>query len=283
VVVTDCIGVLEAELENLQDKMPHKGSDVLNGTVRDSKERSREKGSDGEAVGRTKDKSDKTKEVQLTSIVKELELLKSMIKTATLNELFIPNKKTHKSKWAEGLKTATSFSSDIDDVDIISIMMLQDIEDSWKILLLLGIGVFTKHKSIEYTEIMKRLADTQKLFLIIADSDYIYGTNYQFCHGYLSKDLFLTQEKIIQALGRIGRNNIQQEYSARFRDDEHVKMLFRKTASESKPEVINMNKLFNSKNVVWDIETLSYIELPEEDPVENGDSNGKDDEDSDEY
>jgi hypothetical protein len=95
--------------------------------------------------------------------------------------------------------------------------------------------------------------------------------------------LFLTQEKIIQALGRIGRNNIQQEYSARFRDDEHVKMLFRKTASESKPEVINMNKLFNSKNVVWDIETLSYIELPEEESVANGYSNGEDDEDSDEY
>ena len=157
-------------------------------------------------------------------------------------------------------------------------MMLQDIEDSWKILLLLGIGVFTKHKSIEYTEIMKRLADTQKLFLIIADSDYIYGTNYQFCHGYLSKDLFLTQEKIIQALGRIGRNNIQQEYSARFRDDEHVKMLFRKTASESKPEVINMNKLFNSKKVVWDLETLSYIELPEEESDANGEEDGDDDE-----
>ena len=34
---------------------------------------------------------------------------------------------------------------------------------------------------------MKRLADEQKLYLIIASSDYIYGTNYQFCHGYLSK------------------------------------------------------------------------------------------------
>jgi hypothetical protein len=283
------INILEAELEILQDKMPHKGEDVLGGTVRDRKERSREKGSDGENIVRSKDKNDKTNAVQLTSIVKDLDLLKSMIKTATLNELFVPNKKAHRSKWAEGLKTATSFSSDIDDIDIISIMMLQDIEDSWKILLLLGIGVFTKHKSIEYTEIMKRLADTQKLFLIIADSDYIYGTNYQFCHGYLSKDLFLTQEKIIQALGRIGRNNIQQEYSARFRDDEHVKMLFRKTASESKPEVINMNKLFNSKNVVWDIDTLSYIELPEEEEesVANGDGNkyenGEDDEDSDEY
>jgi hypothetical protein len=147
-------------------------------------------------------------------------------------------------------------------------MLLTDVDDCWKILLLLGVGVFTTHESIEYTEIMKRLADEQKLFLIIADADYVYGTNYQFCHGYLSKDLDLTQEKIIQALGRIGRNNIQQEYSARFRDDEHVKMLFRKTPSESKPEVINMNLLFNSRTVVWDLQSSTYNYLVEDEDVE---------------
>jgi hypothetical protein len=38
---------------------------------------------------------------------------------------------------------------------------------------------------------MKKLADEQKLYMIIASSDYIYGTNYQFCHGFLSKDLNL--------------------------------------------------------------------------------------------
>jgi hypothetical protein len=142
-------------------------------------------------------------------------------------------------------------------------MLLKDVEDSWKILLLLGIGVFTQHKSSSYTEIMKTLADQQKLYLIIADSDYIYGTNYQFCHGYLSKDLELTQEKIIQALGRIGRNNIQQEYSARFRDNAQIATLFTRFNSEDKPEVINMNQLFNSKNVKWN--GNEYIELPEED------------------
>ena len=31
-------------------------------------------------------------------------------------------------------------------------------------------------------DIMKKLAEEQKLYLIIASSDYIYGTNYQFCH-----------------------------------------------------------------------------------------------------
>ena len=73
---------------------------------------------------------------------------------------------------------------------------------------------------------MKTMADEQKLYMIIASSDYIYGTNYQFCHGYLSKDLNLTQEKIIQAMGRIGRNNIQQNYTLRFRDDAQIMKLF---------------------------------------------------------
>ncbi len=91
---------------------------------------------------------------------------------------------------------------------------------------------------------MKKLAIQQKLYMIIAESDYIYGTNYQFSHGYLSKDLVLTQEKIIQAIGRIGRNNIQHDYSIRFRDDSKFRQLF--MTELVKPEVINMNRLFNS-------------------------------------
>jgi hypothetical protein len=161
-----------------------------------------------------------------------------------LNETFIPNRAAHIKKWAEHMDTKSVFTSDIDEDTVIRIMMLTDVIDSWKVMLLLGIGVFTNHKSITYTEIMKKLADEQKLYMIIADSDYIYGTNYQFCHGYLSKDLMLTQEKIIQALGRIGRNNIQQQYSVRFRDDEQIKKLFYE--EQDKMEVCNMNRLFNN-------------------------------------
>ena len=85
----------------------------------------------------------------------------------------------------------------------------------------MGIGVFKNHDSITYTEIMKELAEKQKLYLIIASSDYIYGTNYQFCHGVIGKDINnMTQQKTIQSLGRIGRGNIQQSYTVRFRDDE---------------------------------------------------------------
>jgi len=194
---------------------------------------------------------DKSNDANLSKLREQREILRGMVKRTSIDDIFVPNKLPHLQKWAIGLYTNRAFTSNIDEDIVSSIMLLNDVDDSWKVLLLLGIGVFTEHKSSSYTEIMKKLADTQKLYLIIADSDYIYGTNYQFCHGYLSKDLILTQEKIIQALGRIGRNNIQQEYSARFRDDSQINILFKKFNSEEKPEVINMNCLFNSKNVKW--------------------------------
>lgn len=203
----------------------------------------------------------------IEKIRNQIEELKGMVKSASLNDIFIPNTLAHLEKWATGLNTKAAFTSSIDEQSIMSIMLLKDVQDSWKVLLLLGIGVFTEHKSIAYTEIMKKLADKQQLYLIIADSDYIYGTNYQFCHGYLSKDLNMTQEKIIQALGRIGRNNIQQEYSARFRDDDQIKTLFTKFRSEDKPEVLNMNILLNSKNLRWD--GSNYIEVAENEEETN--------------
>jgi hypothetical protein len=139
-------------------------------------------------------------------------------------------------------------------------MALNGVENTWKVLLMMGIGVFINHENITYTEIMKRLADEQKLYMIIASSDYIYGTNYQFCHGFLSKDLNLTQEKLIQAMGRIGRNNIQQTYTVRFRDDEQIMKLF--TSETDKPEIINMNRLFNTRKVVWQNDT--YVEIADD-------------------
>lgn len=187
---------------------------------------------------------DGTSKSDISKLSNEISMLKSNVKSASLNDTFIPNKHHHISKWAEGLNTSGAFTSSIEESVVNEIMSLYGIEDSWKVLLLMGIGVFTNHKNIRYTEIMKKLADEQKLYMIIASSDYIYGTNYSFCHGYLSKDLNLTQEKIIQALGRIGRNNIQQDYTLRFRDNEHINKLF--TSETDKPEIRNMNILFSS-------------------------------------
>lgn len=228
------------------------------------------------------DMIERTDDNNIVKMRDTLEELKKMVKSATLNDVFVPNKLAHLGIWAENVKTDTknAFTSNIDEATISSIMLLKDVDDSWKVLLLLGIGVFTEHKSIAYTEIMKKLADKQLLYLIIADTDYIYGTNYQFCHGYLSKDLNMTQEKIIQALGRIGRNNIQQEYSARFRDDAQINTLFTSFRSDEKPEVLNMNMLFNTANIKWD--GTDYVEIADtSNSTNNTNDNNNSDSDSD--
>ena len=255
---------IEKELEFEETRMELNSS---SGSCDNSKEAKKLQGKkDKKSSSKAFDKLlDRTTDKTITKLREEITTLKGMIKNARLDDMFIPNRLAHLDKWAKTLNTSGAFTSKIEESIIVSIMLLKDVEDSWKILLLLGIGVFTQHKSSSYTEIMKTLADQQKLYLIIADSDYIYGTNYQFCHGYLSKDLELTQEKIIQALGRIGRNNIQQQYSARFRDNSQITTLFTRFNSEDKPEVINMNELFNCKNIKWNgTEYLEEEELKEE-------------------
>ena len=198
----------------------------------------------------------------MSGINTEINSLRTMIKPTSLNDTFVPNKEEHKKKWAFDFDTKDSFTSNIDEHIVNEIMMLDKIDDSWKVLLMMGIGVFINHDNIKYTEIMKKLADEQKLFMIIANSDYIYGTNYQFCHGYIGKDLNLTQEKIIQAMGRIGRNNIQQTYTIRFRNDKQILKLF--TSETEKPEIINMNKLFNSHKILWEDGKYKMVNEDEE-------------------
>tara|TARA_B100000900_G_scaffold241591_1_gene205477 strand:- start:23741 stop:26131 length:2391 start_codon:yes stop_codon:yes gene_type:complete len=168
--------------------------------------------------------------------------LKSKINRIELPKKYIPNSKFHIKYWAEDKDTSNVFTSDIDDNTVSEIMYL-NINKEWKILLLMGIGVFVKHPDKKYMDIMKKLASEQKLYLIIASSDYIYGTNYQFCHGYLSKDLNnMTQEKMIQAFGRVGRSSSQSNYTLRIRNNELILKLY--TKDTNKPEVRNMNILF---------------------------------------
>lgn len=190
---------------------------------------------------------------EMKQLMEKIKQLQSMIKQVALNEMFVPNSQEHLKRFGymkHGIRTMSlmnfPFTSNITEDDVEKIMLVQDIEDEYKLLLLMGIGVFDNHKSRVYTEIMKQMAENQQLYLIIASSDYIYGTNYQFCHGYLGKDLEnMTQEKCIQALGRIGRTKLQQDYSIRFRDNALLKELFQKVPDEKKIEVLNMNKLFS--------------------------------------
>jgi len=192
-----------------------------------------------------KSRSDKTERVKKDpkeeAQLLKCEFLRSELKRIRLGLDFIPNSKEHLKIWnVEHVKTA--FSSSIDDAIVEKIMLLE-VAPNWKFLLLMGIGVFAKHACDDYVAIMKDLALKQKLYLIIASTDYIYGTNYQFCHGYIGKDLEnMTQEKLIQSAGRTGRSELRKDYSLRLRSDAMINTLFKK--SENKVEVNNMNKLF---------------------------------------
>jgi hypothetical protein len=178
--------------------------------------------------------------------------LKSKMKLITLNKRYIPNSKEHLNKWHKN-DGNNYFTSDVDE-DTMEDIILLNMPKEWKILLMMGVGVFQEYdsKSLDkkelkdikkYSEIMKKLAEKQKLYLIIASSDYIYGTNYQFCHGYLSKDLLnMTQEKMIQAFGRIGRQSTQMDYTIRLRNDDLIDRIL--LPEKDKMEVINMNALF---------------------------------------
>lgn len=229
--INERIRILEKEIEDEHEKNLNKCSNAADAS----------KMSDGKMA--------RMKNGKIVKLQDNIDVLKNSIKITSLNSALVPNKPEHIEYWtgcdASDHSHSSAFSGTIDDETIAEIMLLEEVENSWKILLLLGIGVFSDYRNIRYTEIMKKLADKQHLYMIIAGSDYIYGTNYQLCHGYLSKDLALTQDKIEQAIGRIGRGNIQQEYSVRFRDDAQINKLFELIPAEQKMEIMNMNRLFN--------------------------------------
>lgn len=259
-VINQRIYTLETELDAIKECIEEKAKNTVSSFHEGQKVSGRNK-SNKDTKKISKDVPDEFQNKgALNKLTQEINTLRSMIRRASLNETFVPNKKNHLEKWCPDLTITNAFSSNVDEQIVADIMALNGVDNLWKILLMMGIGVFINHENIAYTEIMKKLADEQKLYMIIASSDYIYGTNYQFCHGFLSKDLNLTQEKVIQAMGRIGRNNIQQSYSVRFRDDSHIAKLF--TDDTEKPEVINMNRLFNSSFVKY--ENGLYIEIFDE-------------------
>lgn len=189
-----------------------------------------------------------SKEVKI--LKSQIELQRTKLESLSIRSVLVPNTEDHLIKWA-GLDAAHTlkqtlygkpFTSRIEEADVLRIMK-SNINDTKKILLLLGVGIFSQQTDAAYLEIIKELANEQKLYLILASSDYIYGTNYQFCHGILGKDLMgMTQQKMIQAMGRVGRNNIQQDYTVRFRHSELLKTLF--LPMERNLEAINMTRLF---------------------------------------
>ena len=181
-------------------------------------------------------------------IITSIEHLRADINVIVMEHKFVPNTRQHQEIWHPQHIVTNAFVPIIEEVVIREIMELH-LTNQMKLLLLLGIGVFDAGNSnVHYMEIMKKMASEQKLFIIIASSDYIYGTNYQLCHGIIGKDIInMTQQKTIQALGRIGRSNIQQEYTVRFRDDQVLSNLF--LPSSANIERDNICALFSNSNL----------------------------------
>jgi hypothetical protein len=184
----------------------------------------------------------KTWDAETENMMDQINLLRKKIQLVCMDPNYIPNTIPHQNIWI-GKTKSNVFMPNVEEQTVREIMNLE-IDRTFKILVLLGIGVLLKHENSQYEEIVKRLANEQRLFIILASSDYIYGTNYAFCHGMIGKDLQkMTSQKTLQAMGRIGRNNIQQEYTIRFRDDDMIYRLF--TKPEINTEAIIMSKLFS--------------------------------------
>jgi len=186
----------------------------------------------------------KTWDAETEDLMDKINGLRKKIQLVSMDPNYIPNTLPHQKVWlGDKIINKNAFMPSVEEETVREIMQL-DIDRTFKILVLLGIGVLIKQENSNYEEIVKRLANEQRLFIILASSDYIYGTNYAFCHGMIGKDLKnMTPQKTLQSMGRIGRNNIQQEYTIRFRDDNMITRLFRKP--EVNMEAIVMQQLFS--------------------------------------
>ena len=183
---------------------------------------------------------------EIKRLIASLDGLKSEIRQVSLEMRYIPNTQQHQVIWWDTEKMIeNAFVPNIDQCSAKEVMELE-VSTQMKMLLLLGIGVFSNDTNGKYMEIMKKLVFEERLYLIIANCDFIYGMNYQMCHAFFGKDLKeMTQQKIIQAIGRIGRGQIQQEYTIRIRDDEFFRRLF--LPQERNIEAENMCRLFLSE------------------------------------
>ena len=196
---------------------------------------------------------------EVLDLYNNIEKKQNELLTLSLDNIHKPNTRTHYNKWKPGdassYEDSDVFSSSLSDEDIKEIVELYNIKTLYKMMMMMGIGVFsnsimkeTDNKTIQednnkYIETMKKLAEQKGLYLIIANSDYIYGTNYQFSHCYLSKDMKnLSQEKIIQCIGRVGRQEKNKHFSFRFRTQEHIDTFY--SVVENSIEAENMNRLF---------------------------------------
>lgn len=195
-------------------------------------------------------------ETKLNQLCNQIDFLRSTLSPVRLPSRYIPNSKTHQEFWAttkekENRSSLSSISESNKSIAFISSLSIQDTEEildlnidlNYKILLLMGVAIFDAISDINpiYNEMIKRLVMEEKMFLIIADAELGVGTNYNFTHGVIGKDMgTLSYHGLLQPLGRIGRNHYQQEYSIRMRNSSSIRNLFIESHSYQANELLRL-------------------------------------------
>ena len=229
--------IAKAALRDVYSDLEHNNKLMSQISKLEKEEEDQDGGKNGESDQKTK---------QTSAVSKMISQLRMQMKKATLHNMFVPNTEEHLRYWTNDEKynpNAIPFMPNIDEEQTSEILYLQSVDDKWKLLLLLGVGILDNGMNNAYIEKMKELASEQKLFIIIAGSDYVFGTNYQFAHAFIGKDMEqISQDKIVQCIGRVGRTNKLSSYTVRLRSEELGKRLF--MLSNERPELENMIKLF---------------------------------------
>jgi hypothetical protein len=128
--------------------------------------------SDSDKKTKQKEKDDESRSPVIKDLYRKIDALRKQIRTISLEPEYIPNTKPHQNKWNSRV-IDTAFCPTLTEEAIKEIMGLF-IDNSLKLLMLLGIGVFIKDVDPKYLELMKRLASNQDLFIIIASSDFVF-------------------------------------------------------------------------------------------------------------
>lgn len=175
--------------------------------------------------GKEKKMTDNRVSDEVKKIQSEIQRLQSSVCSISLPEKFIPNKHEHLKRFNKLDKLSSAFTSDLEPSVLEKVLTLE-MNHAWKVLLMMGIAVFSIDVQPKYVEIVKELTAREKMFAVFATKDFIFGTNYQFAHLYVGKDLTkISQEKLIQTLGRVGRGK-HVPYTIRLRDESFIKKLF---------------------------------------------------------
>ena len=158
-------------------------------------------------------------------ITEKLNKMREKLTDLRLPDCEVPNTESHQKRFHAELNK-DAFTGSVPPHHLMEVLEL-DVPNWKKMLLMMGIGVFGE-ECVPYKELMSRMASERELFCVIAGTDYVYGTNYQFCHGYIGKDLAdMPIEKMYQALGRVGRGRQAGQYSWRLRDDSLAAKIFK--------------------------------------------------------